>query len=46
MENLVQYLLDEAILWMPRIIGVVVILVAFFILAKIVKRIIFNAADD
>ena len=45
MENLAQYLLDEAILWMPRIIGVVVILVAFFILAKIVKRIIFNAAE-
>jgi len=43
--NLAQYLLDEAILWMPRIIGVVVILVAFFILAKIVKRIIFNAAE-
>ncbi len=45
MENLAQYLLDEAILWMPRIIGVVVILIAFFILAKIVKRIIFNAAE-
>lgn len=45
MENLAQYLLDEAILWMPRIIGVVVILVAFFILAKIVKRIIFNTAE-
>ncbi|MCH8263098.1 MAG: mechanosensitive ion channel [Proteobacteria bacterium] len=30
---------------MPRIIGVVVILVAFFILAKIVKRIIFSAAE-
>ncbi len=45
MENLAQYLLDEAILWMPRLIGVVVILVAFFILAKIVKRIIFSAAE-
>lgn len=45
MENLVQYLLDEAILWMPRIIGVVMILVAFFILAKIVKKIIFSAAE-
>lgn len=45
MENLAQYLLDETILWMPRIIGVVVILVAFFILAKIVKRIIFSAAE-
>jgi len=44
-ENLVQYLLDEAILWMPRIIGVVMILVAFFILAKIVKKIIFSAAE-
>ncbi len=45
MENLVQYLLDEATLWMPRVIGVVVILVVFFILAKIVKRIITNTAE-
>ena len=45
MENLAQYLLDEAILWMPRVIGVVVILVAFFILAKILKRIIISAAE-
>ena len=45
MENPVQYLLNEAILWMPRVIGVVVILVAFFILAKIVKRIIISAAE-
>jgi len=44
-ENPVQYLLNEAILWMPRVIGVVVILVAFFILAKIVKRIIISAAE-
>ena len=45
MENIVQYLLDEATLWMPRVIGVVVILVVFFILAKIVKRIITNTAE-
>ena len=45
MENPVQYLLNEAILWMPRVIGVVVILVAFFILAKIVKRVIISAAE-
>ena len=37
MENLVQYLLDEATLWVPRVIGVVVIFVVFFILAKIMK---------
>ncbi len=45
MENLAQYLLGEATIWMPRVIGVVVILVAFFILAKIVKRIIISAAE-
>jgi len=38
-------LLDEATLWLPRVIGVVVILVVFFILAKIVKRIITNTAE-
>lgn len=45
MENLIQYLLDEAMLWVPKLIGVVVIFVVFFILAKIVKRIIISAAD-
>ncbi|MGB5519905.1 MAG: mechanosensitive ion channel domain-containing protein [Gammaproteobacteria bacterium] len=45
MENLVQYLLDEASLWVPRVIGVAVIFVVFFILAKIVRRIITSAAD-
>ncbi len=42
MENLAQHLLNEAILWMPRVVGVVVILVVFYILAKMVKRIITN----
>ena len=45
MENLVQYLLDEATLWVPRVIGVVVIFVVFFILTKIIKRIIISAAE-
>ncbi len=45
MENLLQYLLDEATLWLPRVIGVVAILVVFFILAKVVKRIIISAAE-
>ncbi len=40
MENLVQNLLDKATLWAPKVIGVVVILVIFFIVAKIIKRII------
>ena len=44
MENLIQYLFDEATLWMPRVVGVVVILVIFFILTKIVKRFIISAA--
>jgi small-conductance mechanosensitive channel len=44
-EILVQYLLDEATLWAPRAIGVVVIFVVFFILAKIIKRIITRAAE-
>ncbi len=45
MENLVQYFLDESTLWVPRVIGVVVIFVVFFILAKIMKRIITSAAE-
>ena len=44
MEKLIQYFLDEATLWTPRVIGVIVILAVFFILAKIIKRIITNAA--
>ena len=45
MENLVQYLLGGATLWVPRVIGVVVIFVGFYILAKIIKRIITSAAE-
>ena len=45
MENLVQYLFDESTLWLPRVIGVAVIFVVFFILAKIVKRIITSTAE-
>ena len=45
MENLVHILLERALLWVPKVIGVVVIFVAFFILAKIVKRMITKAAE-
>jgi small conductance mechanosensitive channel len=44
-ENLVQTLFEEAALWVPKVIGVVVIFVVFFILAKITKRIITSAAE-
>ena len=45
METFVQYFLDEATLWAPRVIGVIVILVVFFILAKIIKKIITSASE-
>ena len=45
MENLVNYLIDETTIWMPRVIGSVVMLFIFFILAKIVRTIITNAAE-
>ncbi len=45
MENLVNYLIDETTIWMPRVIGAVVMLFIFFILAKIVRTIITNAAE-
>lgn len=45
MESLVQYLLEEAILWAPKILGVVLIFIAFFVLAIIIKKIIANAAE-
>ncbi len=45
MEKLVQHMLDEATLWGPRLIGVVVIFIVFFIFAKIAKRFITSAAE-
>ena len=45
MEELVQYLLDEATLWVPRVIGIVVIFVVFFILVKVTRRTITRAAQ-
>ncbi len=44
MDNLVQYLLDKATLWAPKVTGVIVIFVVFFILSKIIKRMITRAA--
>ncbi|NOY69895.1 MAG: mechanosensitive ion channel [Deltaproteobacteria bacterium] len=44
MENSAQYLVYLSALWMPKVIGVAVLLIVFFILAKLMKRIINNAA--
>jgi small-conductance mechanosensitive channel len=44
-EHIVNYLIDEASLWMPRVFGVVVILSIFFIVTKILKRIIISTAE-
>lgn len=43
-ETLVQYFLDQAILWAPKVIGMAAILIGFFILAKIIKKIITRTA--
>jgi small-conductance mechanosensitive channel len=44
-DILVQYLLDEATLWVPKVFGVVVVFAGFLILAKIIRRIITNSAE-
>ena len=45
MENLAQQLLEETTLWLPRVGGVVVVVVVFLILAKVMRRIITKGAD-
>ena len=45
MKILAQYLLGAATLWVPKVIGVVLIFVVFFVLAKMMKRIITGAAE-
>ncbi|MFK5891997.1 MAG: mechanosensitive ion channel [Pseudomonadota bacterium] len=45
MDNFVQYFLDQTTLWAPKIIASIVILVIFFILAKIIQRIISSTAE-
>ncbi len=44
MENPVQDLLEETVLWVPTLIQVIVVLVVFFVLAKLIKRLINEAA--
>ena len=45
MENIIQLLLDETTLWVPKVGGVVVILLVFYILSKLLKGAINKAAE-
>jgi len=45
MEKIIQMLLDETTLWVPRVGGVVVIFLIFFILSKIVKSAITKSSE-
>ncbi|MDA3956566.1 mechanosensitive ion channel domain-containing protein [Oceanispirochaeta sp.] len=40
MENIIKKFLDETTLWVPRVIGVIVIILCFFVLSKILKSVI------
>lgn len=45
MENILQILLEEITLWMPRVGGAVLILIVFYIISKIIKGVITKAAE-
>ena len=45
MENIVQTLIEHTTLWAPRVGGSIVIFIVFFILAKILKRIIIKGTE-
>ncbi len=45
MDDVIQMLLDEAILWVPRVGGVVVIILIFYFLSKIIKRAITKGSE-
>ena len=40
MENIIQPLLDETTLWVPRLGGAVAIILVFFVLSKLIKSVI------
>lgn len=43
MENIFRMILDETTLWVPRVLGVILIIIVFYLLAKISKNIIRKA---
>jgi len=45
-ENLAQTLLEQATLWLPKVIGVVAIFFIFYILAKTLKKLINKVAEQ
>jgi small-conductance mechanosensitive channel len=45
MGNIMQTLIEQTPLWAPKVGGVIVVFLVFFILAKIIKRIITNNAE-
>jgi len=45
MEDLTQYLVNAASLWGPKIVGALLILVVFYILTKVTKRLITSGAQ-
>ncbi|MCD6116829.1 mechanosensitive ion channel [bacterium] len=45
MGNIVHTLIEQTTLWAPRVGGVIIVFLVFFILAKIIKRIITNNAE-
>ncbi len=44
-DSLIQTLVDEAALWLPRVIGIILIAVVFFVAAKIIGRLIARTAE-
>ena len=45
MENIIQMLFDETTLWLPKVGGVVLIILVFFILSKLITRAIAKVAE-
>ncbi|MFH1933292.1 MAG: mechanosensitive ion channel domain-containing protein [Pseudomonadota bacterium] len=45
MENILQMMLEETTLWVPRVGGVIVVILVFIILAKVIKRVITKSAE-
>jgi small conductance mechanosensitive channel len=45
MENIIKMLLDETTLWVPRVGGVVVMILVFFVLSKLLKSVITKGCE-
>ena len=46
MENIIQILLDETTLWVPRVGGAVVIIIVFFVLSKLIRSAITKGSEQ